>query len=108
MLEASTNPVQWTKSAVRPSLTGSVDFTDTLATNYPQRFYRAVTPSGGEHGRAGRLESWPVFAGTAGLDRGRPGFRGLTSAPAHAGGGAGANPVVAEGGRFAVSSVPAA
>jgi len=36
--------VQWTKIAVRTNLTGAVDFTDSMVTNYPQRFYRAVAP----------------------------------------------------------------
>ena len=44
VFEASTNLVQWTKIAVRPNLTGAVDFTDNTATNYSQRFYRTVTP----------------------------------------------------------------
>ena len=44
VLEASTNLVQWTKLAVRTNLTGSVEFTDRAATNYPQRFYHAVAP----------------------------------------------------------------
>jgi len=44
VLQASTNLVQWTKIAVRTNLTGSVDFTDSETTNYPQRFYRAVAP----------------------------------------------------------------
>jgi hypothetical protein len=29
---------------VRTNLTGAVDFTDGLATNYPQRFYRGSVP----------------------------------------------------------------
>ena len=33
-----------TKLAVRTNLTGSVEFTDRAATNYPARFYRAVAP----------------------------------------------------------------
>ena len=44
VLQASTNLVQWTKIAVRTNLTGSVDFTGSASTNYPQRFYRAVAP----------------------------------------------------------------
>ena len=44
VFEASTNLGHWTKIAVRQNLTGSVDFTDRLATNYPQRFYRGVAP----------------------------------------------------------------
>jgi hypothetical protein len=44
VFEASTNLGRWTKIAVRTNLTGSVDFTDSMATNYPQRFYRAVAP----------------------------------------------------------------
>ena len=33
-----------TKTAVRTNLTGTVDFTDSAATNYSQRYYRAVAP----------------------------------------------------------------
>ena len=44
VIEASTNLVQWTKIGVRTNLTGSVEFADRAATNYPQRFYRAVAP----------------------------------------------------------------
>jgi hypothetical protein len=44
VLQASTNLVQWTKTAVRTNLTGAVDFTDSETTNYPQRFYRGVVP----------------------------------------------------------------
>jgi len=29
---------------VRTNLTGTIEFTDQAATNYPQRFYRAVAP----------------------------------------------------------------
>jgi len=43
-IEASTNLVQWTKIGVRTNLTGTAEFTDRAATNYPQRFYRAVAP----------------------------------------------------------------
>jgi hypothetical protein len=42
--EASTNLAQWTKIAVRTNLTGTAEFTDSGATKYPQRFYRAVAP----------------------------------------------------------------
>ena len=42
--EASTNLAQWTKIAVRTNQTGTVDFTDNGASNYSQRFYRAVAP----------------------------------------------------------------
>jgi hypothetical protein len=44
VFQASTNLVQWTKIGVRANLTGTVDFTDSFATNYTQRFYRAVAP----------------------------------------------------------------
>lgn len=44
VIEASTNLVQWTKIGVRTNLTGSVELTDSAATNYSQRFYRAVAP----------------------------------------------------------------
>ena len=44
VFEASTNLVQWAKLAVRTNLTGAVDFTDSAAINYPQRFYRGVAP----------------------------------------------------------------
>ncbi len=44
VFEASTNLVQWTKVAVRTNLTGSVELTDSVATKFPQRFYRAVAP----------------------------------------------------------------
>jgi hypothetical protein len=44
VFEASTNLVQWTKVAVRTNLTGSVELTDSAATKFPQRFYRAVAP----------------------------------------------------------------
>jgi hypothetical protein len=42
--EASTNLAQWTKIAVRTNLTGTVEVTDSAATNYRQRFYRALAP----------------------------------------------------------------
>ena len=41
--EASTNLAQWTKLAVRPNLTGSVDFTPPVS-SAPQRFYRVQVP----------------------------------------------------------------
>jgi hypothetical protein len=44
VFEASTNLAQWTKIGLRTNPAGSVDFTDGAATNYPQRFYRAVAP----------------------------------------------------------------
>ena len=44
VFEASTNPVHWTKIAVRTNLTGSGDFSGRAATELPQRFYRAVVP----------------------------------------------------------------
>jgi hypothetical protein len=44
VFEASTNLVQWTKLGVRTNLTGTVEFTDTWAAKYAQRFYRGVAP----------------------------------------------------------------
>lgn len=44
VFEASKNLVQWAKLGVRTNLTGTVDYTDTAATNDAQRFYRAVAP----------------------------------------------------------------
>jgi hypothetical protein len=44
LFEASPNLAQWTKIAVRTNLTGSVVFTDALATNFTQRLYRGVAP----------------------------------------------------------------
>ncbi len=44
VFEASTNLAQWAKIAVRTNLTGTVDFTDSGATNYSQRYYRGVAP----------------------------------------------------------------
>jgi len=44
VFEGSTNLVQWTKLGVRTNLTGTVEFTDTWATKYAQRFYRGVAP----------------------------------------------------------------
>ena len=44
VFEGSTNLVQWTKLGVRTNLTGTVEFTDTWAAKYPQRFYRGVAP----------------------------------------------------------------
>jgi hypothetical protein len=44
VIQASTNLVQWTKIGVRTNLTGRLEFTDRTATNYLQRFYRAVAP----------------------------------------------------------------
>ena len=47
VLEASTNLVQWTKLSVRTNTNGTVLFDDPGATNWPERFYRAVVPSPG-------------------------------------------------------------
>ena len=38
LFEASTNLVNWTKVGVRTNLTGTIQFTDTKATNYASRF----------------------------------------------------------------------
>src|SRR5207249_9928156 len=42
--EASTNLVNWTWLGVRTNLTGTVQFSDTTATNFPHRFYRVLAP----------------------------------------------------------------
>ena len=44
IIEASTNLVSWTSIAELVTTNGTVSFTDSAATNYPQRFYRAVAP----------------------------------------------------------------
>jgi len=44
VFEASTDLAQWTKIGVRTNLTGTVEFTDTLAAKYAQRFYRGLAP----------------------------------------------------------------
>jgi len=44
VFEASTNLAQWTKIGVRTNLTGTAEFTDSAATNIPQRFYRVLVP----------------------------------------------------------------
>jgi uncharacterized repeat protein (TIGR03806 family) len=41
VIEASQDLVQWTNIATVQNITGSVSFTDTSATNLPQRYYRA-------------------------------------------------------------------
>jgi hypothetical protein len=43
-VQASTNLVGWTNIAVLANTNGTVPFTDTAATNYNRRFYRAVAP----------------------------------------------------------------
>jgi VCBS repeat-containing protein len=43
IIEASTNLTDWTPISTNSGLTGSVVFTDTEATNFSQRFYRAMT-----------------------------------------------------------------
>src|SRR5439155_25470379 len=42
--EASTNLVNWSWLGVRTNLTGTVQFTDTAATNFSRRFYRVSAP----------------------------------------------------------------
>jgi hypothetical protein len=42
--EASTNLANWSWLGVRTNLTGSIQFTDTTATNFPRRFYRVWAP----------------------------------------------------------------
>jgi hypothetical protein len=42
--EGSADLVQWTKLAVRTNLTGTVEYLDVNAPNFPQRFYRALIP----------------------------------------------------------------
>jgi hypothetical protein len=44
LLEASTNLVNWTSLGVSTNLAGSIEFTDTRATNYFRRFYRVFIP----------------------------------------------------------------
>lgn len=44
VFQASTNLMQWTKLGVRTNLTGTVEFTDTAAAKYAQRFYRGMVP----------------------------------------------------------------
>ena len=44
VFEASTNLAQWTKIGVRTNLTSTAEFTNSPATNVPQRFYRVVVP----------------------------------------------------------------
>ncbi len=44
VFEGSADLVQWMKLAVRTNLTGTVEYTDSRATNYTHRFYRAVVP----------------------------------------------------------------
>ena len=45
-IDASTNLVQWMPIYTNPSGFGTVNIFDTNASHYPQRFYRAITPSG--------------------------------------------------------------
>jgi hypothetical protein len=42
VISASTNLHNWLPLATNPLVSGSLNFTDTLATNYPSRFYRAT------------------------------------------------------------------
>jgi hypothetical protein len=44
VVEASTNLTDWTKIGVVSNATGAVNFSDTKATNYASRFYRASIP----------------------------------------------------------------
>jgi len=44
LLEGSTNLVNWAWLGVRSNATGTVQFTDSRATNYPGRFYRVSNP----------------------------------------------------------------
>jgi len=44
LFEASTNLLNWTWLGVRTNLTGTIQFTDMTATNFPQRFYRVLAP----------------------------------------------------------------
>ena len=44
-IDASTNLVQWMPIYTNPSGFGTVNIFDTNASNYPRRFYRAITPS---------------------------------------------------------------
>ena len=44
LFKASTNLANWTKVGVRTNLTGTIQFTDTKATNYVSRFYRVSVP----------------------------------------------------------------
>ncbi len=44
VIETSTDLAQWTKAAARKNVAGAIEFTPALATNTPQRFYRALAP----------------------------------------------------------------
>jgi hypothetical protein len=44
VIYASTNLVQWTPIYTNPAASGTLQFLDVHATNYPARFYRAVEP----------------------------------------------------------------
>jgi len=44
LLEASADFINWTWLGVRTNLTGSIQFTDMTAPNFPKRFYRVVAP----------------------------------------------------------------
>jgi hypothetical protein len=44
VFEASTNLVNWTRLGVRTNLTGSIQFSDSKATNFAKRFYRLSVP----------------------------------------------------------------
>ena len=42
IIYASTNLASWTQIYTNPSITGSIQFLDSRATNFPFRFYRAA------------------------------------------------------------------
>src|SRR5206468_3759508 len=44
VFEASTNLVNWIRLGVRTNLTGSIQFSDSKATNFTKRFYRVSIP----------------------------------------------------------------
>ena len=43
-IDASSNLVQWVPICTNPSGFGTLSLIDTNSSNYPQRFYRAITP----------------------------------------------------------------
>ena len=44
VFEASTNLASWTRLGVRTNLTGSIQLSDSKATNFAKRFYRVSVP----------------------------------------------------------------
>jgi hypothetical protein len=44
VIEASTNLIEWQPIFTNPPGFGAAGFTDVGASNYPNRYYRAVTP----------------------------------------------------------------